>query len=70
MGSSSFREQYIVDEHGNRNAVLVPLAEWQRLMDDLEELDEIREYDEAKTRPSDPVPLEQAVREIREGLVH
>ena len=30
-------------------------------------LDDIREYDEAKGRLSEPVAFEQAVREIRQG---
>jgi hypothetical protein len=64
---SSFHEQYLVDEHGIRNAIVLPLADWQRVLVDLEELDDIREYDEAKGRPSEPVAFEQAVREIRQG---
>ena len=59
--------QYVVDENQQREAVLVPLAEWERIIDDLEELDDIRAYDEAKTGPQDTVPFEQAVREIEEG---
>jgi hypothetical protein len=35
----------------------------------LEELDDIRAYDEAKRHPSETVPFEQAVLEIREGKV-
>jgi len=33
----------------------------------LEELDDIRAYDNAKAYPSDAVPLDQAVAELREG---
>ena len=64
---NNFHEQYLVDEHGSRNAIVLPLADWQRVLEDLEELDDIREYDEAKGRLSEPVPFEQAVREIRQG---
>jgi PHD/YefM family antitoxin component YafN of YafNO toxin-antitoxin module len=66
---NSFHEQYVVDEHGNRSAVLLPLADWKRVLEDLEELDDTREYDEAKGRPSEPVALDQAIREIRQGVV-
>jgi hypothetical protein len=66
---SKYHEQYLVDDDGNRSAVLVPMAEWQRVLDDLEDLDDIREYDDAKSRPSEPVRFEQAVKEIREGTV-
>ena len=66
----NFHEQYLVDEHGSRNAIVLPLADWRRVLEDLEELDDIREYDEAKARPTEPVPFEQAVREIRQGTCH
>ena len=66
---NELHEQYVVDEDGNRNAVLLPLAEWQRVLQDLEDLDDIREYDAAKSRPSEPVALGQAVDEIRRGTV-
>ena len=59
--------QYVVDENQQRKAVLIPLAEWERIIDDLEELDDIRAYDKAKAGPQDTVPFEQAVREMEEG---
>jgi len=59
--------QYVVDENQQRKAVLVPLAEWERIIDELEELDDIRAYDRAKAGADDAVPFEQAVREMEEG---
>lgn len=59
------REEYLVDAAGNRKAVVLPLAEWQQIKEELEELDDIRAYDEAKRHPSEPVPFEQAMVEIR-----
>jgi hypothetical protein len=60
-------EEYLVDEHGNRKAVVLPIAEWQQVLAALDELDDVQAYDQAKARPSEPVPFEQAVREIRDG---
>jgi PHD/YefM family antitoxin component YafN of YafNO toxin-antitoxin module len=57
-------EQYVIDEAGKRTAVLVPLEEWERIQAALEELADIRAYDEAKRHPSDSVPFEQAMAEI------
>jgi PHD/YefM family antitoxin component YafN of YafNO toxin-antitoxin module len=62
-------EQYLVDEAGNRNAVVLPLAAWQQIKEELEELDDIRAYDEAKAQPSEPVPFKQAMREIQDRRV-
>jgi hypothetical protein len=61
-------EEYLVDEEGNRKAVVIPISQWQRVVEILEELDDIRAYDEAKSQPSDPVPFEKAVSEIRDGM--
>lgn len=60
-------EEYIVGDDGKKKAVVVPVSEWKQILDALEELDDIRAYDEAKSHSSESVPFEQAVREIREG---
>lgn len=57
--------EYIVDEQSRRKAVLLPLAEWDRILEDLEDLDDIRSFDTAKTGPQETIPFEQAVREIQ-----
>jgi PHD/YefM family antitoxin component YafN of YafNO toxin-antitoxin module len=62
-------EEYLVDEAGNRKAVVLPLAEWRQIKEELEELDDIRAYDDAKAQPSEPIPFEQAIREIHEGKI-
>jgi PHD/YefM family antitoxin component YafN of YafNO toxin-antitoxin module len=59
--------QYVVDENQRPQAVLLPLAEWERIVEELDVLDDIRAYDEAKSAPEEPVAFEQAVREIQEG---
>ena len=59
--------QYVVDDKQQRKAVLISLEDWKRILEDLEELDDIRAYDKAKTGPQDTVSFEQAVREIKEG---
>ena len=59
--------EYVLDEQHRRKAVLLSVAEWDQVVDELEELDDIRAFDEAKAGPQDAVPLEQAVREIQEG---
>lgn len=63
----ALHEDYVVDEQGNKKAVVVPMAEWHQILEALEELDDVRAYDEAKRYPSEAVSFEQAVLEIREG---
>ncbi len=58
-------EEFLTDESGNKKAVVVPISEWQQIKEDLEELDDIRAYDKAKSNPSEPVPFDKAIKEIR-----
>jgi hypothetical protein len=65
--------RYIVDENGKYVSVILPIEKYERLIEALEDLEDVRLYDEAKTAlqrgESEVVPLEQAMREIREGRV-
>lgn len=55
--------QYIVNEQQQATAVILPVAEWQALLDDIEELDAIRAYDAAKAEQSEVISFEQALAE-------
>jgi hypothetical protein len=59
--------QYVVDDNQRRQGVLLPLTEWEHIIEELDELDDIRAFDAAKTDQQETVPFEQAVREIQEG---
>ncbi len=58
--------QYVFDENQHPQSVLLPLSEWERILEELDELDDIRAYDEAISGPQEAVAFEQAVREIKE----
>ncbi len=61
--------EYIVDENSNRKAVIIPFSEWENLIEEMEELEDIRAYDAAKSEEGDTIPFEQAVNEIKSGIV-
>jgi hypothetical protein len=61
--------EFVVDEYQKRKAVLLPYDEWQKIVEEMEELDDIRAYYERKAQPSDSVPFDTAVKEIREGKI-
>ncbi len=46
-----FHADYLVDEEGNRKAVVVPISDWVQIVEAFEELDDIRACDEAKREP-------------------
>jgi len=65
--------RYFADENGKRTGVILSVDEYERMIEALEDLEDVRLYDEAKAAlqrgESEVVPLEQAMREIREGRV-
>ena len=58
------KTQFIVDDRGERTAVLLPIEEYTKLMEEAEELEAIQAYDAAKTANDEVIPFEQAVIEI------
>lgn len=58
--------QYVVDKEKKPTAVLLTISEWEQIVEDLEELDDIRSYDASKAGPQDTILFDQAVREIEE----
>ena len=60
----SVKEHYIIDENGQRVSVVLEIGAYQKLLEELEELESIRAYDQAKSRDDEAIPFEQAVGEI------
>ena len=57
--------RYVVSGKGRKVGVLLPVAEYRKLLADLEELEAIRAYNAAKTSRSRPIPFKQAKKELR-----
>jgi len=58
------KERYIIDEKGNRTGVLLDIDDYNKILDELEELYSIRAYDAAKASGDEAIPFEEAVTEI------
>jgi PHD/YefM family antitoxin component YafN of YafNO toxin-antitoxin module len=59
--------QYIKDANGNKSMVILPANEFDTLMEELEELEDIRLYDEAKKNDTgERIPMAEAFRMIEE----
>jgi PHD/YefM family antitoxin component YafN of YafNO toxin-antitoxin module len=58
-------QQFVVDRDGKRQAVIVPLKEYERLMEDLHDLAVV-----AERRDEEPISLEEMKRRLHEdGLL-
>ena len=58
------KKKYLTDQQGNRIGVLLDLEEYQKLLEELEELEAIRAYDNAISSDDEEIPLEVAIAEI------
>jgi PHD/YefM family antitoxin component YafN of YafNO toxin-antitoxin module len=52
------KTQFITDEKGNIISIVIPLEEYRRMMEDLEELEDIRLFDEVKAKKEKSIPFE------------
>ena len=62
----TLKTRYIVDESGNRVSVLLDIEDYKKLLEEMDELEDIRAYDKAKASGDEVIPLEQAIVEIEQ----
>jgi hypothetical protein len=60
-------ERYLTDAAGNRVGVVLDMATWERIIEELEEADATRAYDAAiaEQAGAEMIPLDKAVAEIK-----
>jgi hypothetical protein len=56
--------QYITDNTGKKLSVVLSIEEYNTILDELEELEDIRLYDEAKAADEPSVPIDEAFKMI------
>ena len=62
-----FKENYVIDEQGNPIGVVLDIADYRKLLEELEELEAIRAYDAAKASGDEAIAFEQAIAEIEQN---
>jgi PHD/YefM family antitoxin component YafN of YafNO toxin-antitoxin module len=56
--------QYITDNNGKKISVVLPMKDFKAIMEELEELEDIKLYDEAKKANEPSVPIDEAFKII------
>jgi len=56
--------QFVVNERGEKVAVVISIEEYEKILEELEDLEAIREYEEAKASGETPVPFDEAIARI------
>lgn len=59
------RTQFITDNYGNKLGAFLPMKEYNQMMEELEDLEDVRLYDEAKkTDTGERIPMDEAFKII------
>jgi hypothetical protein len=58
--------QYITDNRGKKISVVLPMKEFRNIMEELEDLDDLRLYDAAKMSNEPSIPIDEAFKMIEE----
>lgn len=57
--------KYVTDEKGNKSAVLLPIKEYDKLLEELEDAADVRAYEEAKKNDDGVrIPIDEVFRRI------
>lgn len=59
--------QYITDNAGKKISVVLPMKDFKAIMEELEELEDIKLYDKAKEGKQEFIDAEQGFKEIEES---
>jgi PHD/YefM family antitoxin component YafN of YafNO toxin-antitoxin module len=57
-------KRYITNDRGEKVGVILDMEDFEKMLEDTEELESIRAYDAAKASEDEAIPFEQAVDEI------
>jgi PHD/YefM family antitoxin component YafN of YafNO toxin-antitoxin module len=57
-------KQYLVNERGEKVAVVLSIEEYEKLIEELEDLEASREAEEARASGETPIPFEEAIARI------
>lgn len=60
---------YVTNDRGERIAVQIPIAAYEALLEELEELDATAAFDAAMTSGETPIPFDRVFNEIEEGML-
>lgn len=56
----STKQQYITDEKGKKLAVILPISEYEKMLEEIEDLEDIKLYDKTKKEDSGKrIPLKE-----------
>ena len=58
------KRNIVIDEKGRESSVILPIKDYRRLMEYIEELEDIAAYDKGRKAGGEIIPFERAIKEI------
>lgn len=55
----TIKQQYIEDSKGQKVAIILPIDEYHKMLEQIEELEDIKLYDQVKSVQEPSIPLEE-----------
>jgi len=59
------KPQYITDENGEKISVILPVREYERIIQELEDIDDVKLYDEVKNLQEPSTSFDEYVKKRR-----
>jgi PHD/YefM family antitoxin component YafN of YafNO toxin-antitoxin module len=57
------KTQFVTDNSGKKIAVILSIKEYKKMMDELDELEDIKLYDEVKRKKESSMPVEKYLKQ-------
>jgi hypothetical protein len=58
----SIKQQFITDNNGHKIGVLLPINEYNKILKELEEIEDIKAFDLAKAKNETTIPLRDSIK--------
>ena len=59
------KTQFVTDDHGKKLAVILPMKDYEKMIEELDDLEDVRLYDAAKkTDTGERIPMDEAFKLI------
>ena len=56
--------QYITDNHGHKVSVVLPIRDYEKILEQLDEIECIKAYDKAKSHKHEFLPADEVFKQI------
>ena len=67
MITTRINPQFIIDNTGKKISVVLPMKDFRTIMEELDELEDVRLYDDAKKSDEPSIPIDMAFKMIEDN---